>query len=190
MNLTITKNHVYDYAAVLAGRAGAAQDNYAATALTEDNYPVLDAYLASAVAHAETELRRKIGNSHSFDLKVEEKAVVLQLASPVNEALINLIETGLRLYMGFYVCALWLQTTAAGQVWEAYMATASRHLNNARVALSQPKRFQLGDEAYGTRKRDDLIIQPTRLDGNRQVVTTMSGIAHDANDAILIAPSE
>lgn len=179
MNITIHTTSVYDYALALTARVGKMSENYANVALTEDNYPMLDVYLSSGVAHAEGELRRKLADSNSFDLKVMEDSVVISLdnATRRDPSVLSLAETSIRLFLGYYIAAEWLRPTAAGVLSEVYGTTAATHLQTAVNALNQRKIWSADPEDYKRRNKDYLTARnaPRIIEGEILRVRTKDG---------------
>lgn len=156
MNITITTKKVYDYALALTARAGKPSEDYGNVALTEDNYPMLDVYLSSAVNHAEGVLRRSLSLSNGFDLKVTEDSILFSIRESTRRdpSVMYLIETGIRLFLGYYIAAEWLRPTAAGPLSELYGSTATDHLKAAIGALNQKSTSAVADHDYTQRSSE------------------------------------
>ena len=137
----------------LTARAARQSEDYASVAISEDNFPMLDVYLSSAVANAEGELRKKLSGSNGLDLKISGTSVDISLREQTRQDLsvLNLIGSSIRLYMAYYVAAEWLRTTVAAALCEVYGATAVTHLNNAIGGLSQKEFPTIGDADYSDR---------------------------------------
>lgn len=197
MNITINTISIYDYALALTARAGSTSESYEDVALTEDNYPMLDVYLSSGVSHAEGELRRKLADSNSFDLKVTEENVGIVLDDAVRRdlAVLHLAETSIRLFLGYYIAAEWLRPTPAGALSEMYSTTAATHLQTAVNALNQREETRViesdysnrQDEGnvrmdaksgigsdYSRRKSDDVLARPGMRIGEHELLTLQS----------------
>lgn len=162
MEIRITKNNVYQYAMALTARAATATDAYMQTAITEDNYPMLDVYLAEAVSAAEGELRKKLAESHSVDMNLEEDTLVILTKEQwrAEASVYNLIESGIRLFLAYYVASRWLQTSPASSLAEVYGTTAATHLMTAAEALNQKEEYRVDEADYSRRKRDNVMARP------------------------------
>ena len=213
MNITINAASVYDYALALTARVGKVSENYANVALTEDNYPMLDVYLSSGVAHAEGELRRKLADSNEFDLKVTEGSVVISLDNATGRDLsvLPLAKTSVRLFLGYYIAAEWLRPTDAGALSEVFGSTAATHLQTAVNALNQRKETAVGESDYGDRaeegnvrmdakkgtvgdygrrKGDNLLARPGLRIGDGEMLTLQSGECCCQRDAAMSNEAE
>lgn len=192
MNITINAASVYDYALALTARVGKVSESYANVALTEDNYPMLDVYLSSGVAHAEGELRRKLADSNEFDLKVTEGSVVISLDNATGRDLsvLPLAKTSVRLFLGYYIAAEWLRPTDAGALSEVFGTTAATHLQTAVNALNQRKETAVGESDYGRRKGDNLLARPGLRIGDGEMLTLQSGECCCQRDAAMSNEAE
>lgn len=196
MEIRITKNNVYQYAMALTARAATATDAYMQTAITEDNYPMLDVYLAEAVSAAEGKLRKKLAESHAINMRLEEETVVIRTQEQwrADASVYNLTESVIRLFLAYYVASKWLQTSPASGLADVYGTTAATHLLTATEALNQKEKFRV-DEAdytkrngegsdmtqesgtegeYARRKRDNLLARPGERILPHEVVTVRS----------------
>jgi hypothetical protein len=153
MEISITKNNVYQYAMALTARAATATGAYMQTAITEDNYPMLDVYLSEAVSTAEGELRKKLSGSHSVDMNLEEDTLVILTKEQwrAEASVYKLIESGIRLFLAYYVASRWLQTSPASSLAEVYGTTAATHLMTAAEALNQKEKFRVDEADYSDR---------------------------------------
>lgn len=161
MNITIKTRNIYDYALSLTANAGKNHPEYTTIAITEDNYPMLDVYLSSAVSYAEGELRRILSGSNGFDLKVTEEKLTIQIkdSSIRDKSVIPLTETGIRLFLAYYITAEWLRVTPLASLSEVYANIAVTHLQNSVSALLQKSLHITPDEDYGPRKNDNIMAR-------------------------------
>lgn len=162
MEIRITTKNIYDYALALTAQIAKRADVYAGVAITEDNYPLLDVYMTGGVHIAETRMRKLLGWSNEFDLKCEESTVVFTLKDDegVEERLVPMITTGIRLFLAYYVAAHWLLTTAAKDFYEVYLQQGNLHLDAMASGLNQKEALKLGDDAYSMRHEDDVLTRP------------------------------
>ena len=179
MEIIITKNNVYQYAMALTARAATATDAYMQTAITADNFPMLDVYLAEAVSAAEGELRKKLAESHAIDMNLEEGTVVIRIKEQwrAEDAVNNLIESGVRLFLAYYVASKWLQASPASGLADVYGTTAATHLLTATEALNQKEKFRVDEADYTERNGEGNDM--TREEGLRGDYTERNGEGND-----------
>lgn len=76
MKIAIDKKKVIDSVISLTARAGKGADIYDGIAATEDNTPVLEQYLSTAVTEAEGELRKRLKGSSLSDVSSNTEIVM------------------------------------------------------------------------------------------------------------------
>lgn len=186
MDITITKKNIYDYVLALTARAGKALGVYEQIAVTEDNYPMLDVYLSSAIVFAEGTLRRKLDGSNSFDLKADTDSITITVRDQMrlDDSIHNLVESGVRLYLAYHVAASWLLVTPAKDYHAPYTETAIQHLNGAYNALNQKKLSLLDDSEYKQRKGDNVTARPGTRITDREILTIRSCESCDSKELV------
>lgn len=162
MEIKIVKNIIYGYAMALTARAGAATDAYSQIAITKDNYPMLDVYLTEAIVQAESSLRKKLAGSNNLNMQAEGEYVTIRIKDQdmSDEAVHNLVESGIRLYMAYHIAASWLQTSPASGLADSYGTTAAVHLQAALSALNQKIATSIADADYEDRENDNAFARP------------------------------
>lgn len=160
MEIKITRTAVYDYALALTARTATLSDSYSQLAITKDNYPMLDVYMSAGVNTVEAVFRKHLSASTDLDVifKGEEAAVILSDSAGIDGSVHNLIETGARLYLAYYIAACWLQGSAAQSVSDAFMQTAMDHLTGAVKAANTKAAATVKDSDYSARKDDDVMF--------------------------------
>lgn len=184
MEISIAKTDVYDFARALTSRAGAVSDRYEQIAITEDNYPMLDIYLSSAINHAESGFKKKLDSSTDLNLTYNQDSlsIVLSYTARIRKSVYGLIRSSIRLYMAYYIAASWIQSVSVAGLAEVYAATAAAHLDTAVSSIAQKKTEALNESAYDMRCEDN-ITADFNTNGNadyekRQPDTTIFNPCH------------
>lgn len=159
MEISINKQNVYKYAMALTARVGKGVEAYANVSITEDNYPLLDVYLTSAITDVENKMRRRLKDSNLMDVIIPEGSddIIIRIKDELRMAasVVNLACSNIRLYMAYYVAACWLNTTPANAFYNVYIGIANDYLSQAFSAIAQRDPFTLQDEDYTMKNRDE-----------------------------------
>lgn len=160
MTVTIAKNSIYQGVISLTARIGITGDTYQNIAATEDNEAMLNLYLTSAVSEIEGELLNRMKQSHTLQLRDENKTIIIEIEDKVrmDYSLEGVIRTNLMLAMVHYVTAAWLEPTLAKEMCESYRDSSAGYLAKVIEALNQRKPFVLGRKDYKGRHGDDTKI--------------------------------
>ena len=153
MEIIITRNDVYQYAMALTARAATTGDAFNQTAITEDNFPMLGIYLSEAVSLAEGELRKKLSQSNTIDMALNESSISILIKEQRNAdiSVYNLIKSGVRLFLAYHIASKWLQTSPSSGLAEVYGVTAATHLKNAAETLHLKTKVVIPESDYESR---------------------------------------
>lgn len=188
MEINITKTAVYDYALALTARVGAQSESYSQLAITKDNYPMLDVYMSGGLHTVEAVFRKHLSASTDLNVifKGEEATIMLSDSAGIDGSVHNLIETGVRLYLAYYIAACWLQGSAAQSASDAFMQTATDHLTGAVKAANTKIAATVEDHDYSARKDDDVMFGRAILPQG-ELLVLMDG-EHGADEAYASSP--